>query len=209
MVIRTGILCVPELDAVATQAVRQLLHESVAGVVVVQESAATSQRNWIEDVLMRWCDEEELDLVLTIGGTLPAAGPSQREVVPEATLAVLDRLLPGLPEAMRAYAQEQTALALLDRSVAGIRSRTLVINLPAGATAARLFLEAVIDVIEPALAHVREALDTPGLGDELAEFDAGASATPLSGIGERAGRPKLDVEEFAAFLKRQSGEQEE
>ena len=87
MVIKTGILCIPAFDEDAVQGVRRLLALAAASIVVLQEHRVAMQRNIIEDVLRRWCDEEELDLVITIGGTRPAPGPSGREIVPEATLA--------------------------------------------------------------------------------------------------------------------------
>ena len=136
MVIKTGILCVPTYDDDAVTAVRRLLAGNAPGCVVLLDHTVTMQRHLVEEVLRRWADEDELDLIVTVGGTLPAPGPSGREIVPDATLAVAERLLPGLPETMRALAQEQAPLALLDRSVAAIRGRTLILNLPAGAAAA-------------------------------------------------------------------------
>ncbi len=115
MSVRVGILTVPEPDEQATQVVQQRLQQRIPDAFFLMDRHVASQRHLIEETLRRWCDEEELDLVITIGGTLPAPGPSRHEIVPEATLAVVERLLPGLPEAMRAHAQEQSELALLDR----------------------------------------------------------------------------------------------
>lgn len=203
--IRTGLLMIPELDETAAHSLRGLLRASCPSAVVIMESAAASRRNWIEAVLVRWCDEEELDLILTVGGTLPAAGPSAREIVPEATAAVVERPLPGVGEAMRAYAQERTLLALLDRGVAGLRGRTLILNLPAGASAALLFLEAVVDLIEPILQHVQDDPDAPTLAAALDEStghdtqdDDAESAPPSTG--------GLNADEFAAFLRRTRGD---
>ena len=83
--IRTGLLHVPQMDTAAGEAVSRTLIGSLRRVVIQQESYAASDRRWLEDTLGKWCDEDELDLLLTIGGTLPAPGPSGREVVPEAT----------------------------------------------------------------------------------------------------------------------------
>lgn len=201
--IRTGLLMIPESDEVASRTVRALLRASCPPAVVVMETAAASQRNWVEALLVRWCDEEELDLILTVGGTLPAAGPSAREIVPEATNAVLERQLPGLGEAMRAYAQEHTILALLDRGVAGIRGRTLILNLPAGAPAAGLFLEAVVDLIEPLLQHVQADPNAPALAAVLAED---AVPDTLDDAPEPPSPGGLNAEEFAAFLRRTRGD---
>ena len=162
------------------------------------------QRNLIEDVLRRWCDEEELDLVLTIGGTLPAPGPSGREIVPEATLAVGERVVPGLPEAMRAVAHEQTELALIDRSVAVIRGRTLILNLPAGARAATCFLGSVVGVIPALLAHLQEGEPVMSMEDELGEA-GGTEVAPAMDDLPPQGRKRLDPGEFEEFLRRQAG----
>lgn len=205
-VIRTGLLHIPSLDPAAGEALRRLLHDALPDAVVLQESYAASQRHWIEETLCRWCDEEELDLVLTLGGTLPAPGPSGREITPEATFAVVERLLPGLPEAMRAVAQEQTALALMDRGVAGIRGRSLILNLPAGAATAVCFLDAVIEVLPAILAHLRDDPAAPALADEWADQVADEADAPVP-----PGKPAhgLDPAEFAAFLQRRRKEDDE
>jgi hypothetical protein len=111
---------------------------------------------------------------------------------------------------MRAYACEESALALLDRGVAGIRGRTLIVNLPAGVAA--LFLKAVVDVIAPIVAHLREDIDAPLLTDALAptQLDAmpeevqPSAAPPPQDHERRSAGKKLDADEFAAFLRRQS-----
>ncbi len=205
--VRTGLLHIPEMDPAAGEAVRHLLRAALPGAVVLQERYAASQRHWIEETLRRWCDEEELDLVLTLGGTLPAPGPSSRDVTPEATSAVLERVLPGLPEAMRAFAQEETPLALLDRGVAGIRGRSLILNLPAGAGPALRFLEAVVEVLPAILAHLRDDPAAPTLAGAL---DAGGAASsgeePAASPGETKKVHGLDPGEFAAFLQRRRDE---
>ncbi len=201
--IKTGLLCVPSLDDEALAAVGSVLRARLPGCVVMLERSVGEQRYALEDILARWCDEEELDLVITLGGTLPAPGPSGREVVPEATLSVVERPLPGFAQAMRAHAQEQTPLALLDRGVAGIRGRTLVVNLPAGAAPGVLFLEAIVDLIPAVLAHLREDEAPPRMEDDLVlhyEDDPPDSPPP----GQTGGRG-LDAAEFAAFLRRERG----
>jgi molybdopterin biosynthesis enzyme MoaB len=211
-VIRTGLLHIPSLDRAAGAALRRVLHATLPAAVVLQESYAAGQRHWIEETLRRWCDEEELDLVLTVGGTLPAPGPSSREIVPEATLAVLERLLPGLPEAMRAYAQEETPLALLDRGVAGIRGRSVILNLPHGAGAAVRFLEAVVEVLPAILAHLRDDPAAPTLADALgnatqtADIDLIDEAEDAPDTPEKTPRRGLNAEEFAAYLQRRREE---
>lgn len=205
MVIKTGILCVPAYDENAVTAVRRLLVGSAPGCVVLLDHAVTMQRHLIEEVLRRWADEDELDLIVTLGGTMPAPGPSGREIVPDATLAVAERLLPGLPETMRALAQERAPLAILDRSVAAIRGRTLILNLPAGAAAATLFLESVVEVIATVVVWLQE--DQPDLrilpGDD-SEADSPVRENPIemSGVEPPRGKKELDAAEFAAFLSR-------
>jgi molybdenum cofactor synthesis domain-containing protein len=90
------------------------------------------------------------DLILTTGGT----GFSPRDVTPEATIAVCQRLTPGIPEAMRYASLRVTPRAMLSRAAAGIRGKTLIVNLPGSPKAARENLEAVL----PPLAHGLEML---------------------------------------------------
>ena len=216
-IIKCGLLCVPVYDEEAVDSVRRTLAALTPGVVVLADRYVASRRYQVEEALRRWCDEEELDLVLTVGGTLPAPGPGASEIVPEATLAVVERLLPGLPEAMRAYAQDETPLALIDRSVAGIRGRTAIVNLPAGARAATLFLEAIAEVLAPIVAHLHEDPTAPRLADvihdgasEAATKRSRPESTATSASFEpdaSSTRHKLDPEEFAEYLRRRrSGE---
>ncbi len=100
--------------------------------------------------LVAWSDDEKLDLILTTGGT----GFTPRDLTPEATLAVSERLAPGIPEAMRAAGLAKTPHAMLSRGVATLRSGTLIINLPGSPKGARESLEAVL----PALPHALEKL---------------------------------------------------
>lgn len=199
--IKTGLLCVPNLDDDALAAVGKTLRARVPGCVVMLERSVGGQRYALEDILTRWCDEEELDLVITLGGTLPAPGPSGREHVPAATMTVIERPLPGFSEAMRAAAQEETALALLDRGVTGIRGRTLLINLPGGSAPSVLFLVAVVDLIPAVLAYLREDADLPRMQDELVLHDEGGAPTFSRGA-DRGIKKGLDAAEFADFLRR-------
>lgn len=104
----------------------------------------------IEAALRALCDEHPVDLIVTTGGT----GFSPRDVTPEATLAVCQRLTPGIPEAMRYASMQITPRGMLSRAQAGIRGGTLIVNLPGSPKAARENLEAVL----PTLSHGLEML---------------------------------------------------
>ena len=104
----------------------------------------------IEEKLCQIADSGEIQLLVTTGGT----GFAPRDVTPEATLAVCDRLTPGIPEAMRYASMQVTNRAVLSRAQAGIRKGTLIINLPGSPKAAKENLEAVL----PAIGHGLEML---------------------------------------------------
>ncbi len=123
-----------------------------AGWEVEQTGIVSDDKGEVEAALRDWCDSEELDLILTSGGT----GFSPRDLAPEATLAVCDRLAPGLAEAMRAASLQITPHGMLSRAVAGIRGRTLIVNLPGSPRAARENLA----VIFPVLPHAIDLLQS-------------------------------------------------
>ena len=112
---------------------------------VVKYEVVPDESRVIADKLAGWADEGTVDLILTTGGT----GLSQRDVTPEATLSVVERVVPGLAEAMRIQTLTKTPLAMLSRAVAGVRGRCLIINLPGSPKAVRECLE----VILPAIPH--------------------------------------------------------
>lgn len=105
----------------------------------------------IAAVLRRWTDEEEFDLILTTGGT----GVSTRDVTPEATIRVVERTIPGFGERMRSKSLEKTPTAILSRAIAGVRKRSLIINLPGSPKGAVENLEAVWDAVAHAVAKIR------------------------------------------------------
>lgn len=104
------------------------------------------------DTLLEWADSGDFDIILTTGGT----GFSPRDNSPEATLRVIERETPGLTEAMRAASLLVTPHAMLSRARAGIRERTLIINLPGNPTGAVENLEVVLPVLEHAVALLSE-----------------------------------------------------
>jgi molybdenum cofactor synthesis domain-containing protein len=95
--------------------------------------------------LVDWVDTDRVDLILTTGGT----GLSPRDVTPEATARVLDWEIPGMAEAMRAASMQKTPHAMLSRAKAGVRRRSMIINLPGSPKGVRENLE----VVMPALGH--------------------------------------------------------
>jgi molybdenum cofactor synthesis domain-containing protein len=99
------------------------------------------EQEFLEQELKRLCDDLQVDLVLTTGGT----GFSQRDCMPEATLAVTERLVPGIPEALRQYSMTITKRGMLSRAAAGIRGKTLIVNLPGSPKAVREQLEYLMD----------------------------------------------------------------
>ncbi len=109
-------------------------------------------RQEIEALLRKLCDEDGCDLVLTTGGT----GPSQRDVTPEATKAVIERELPGFGEVMRMRSFDKVPTAILSRSTAGTRGRSLIVNLPGNPKAIGECLPLVMPAIREALKHLNE-----------------------------------------------------
>jgi len=105
----------------------------------------------IQERLRRWADEVGLDLIITTGGT----GVAPRDITPEATLAVVERLVPGIAEALRAQGMKATPHAMLSRGVAGLRGRSLIINLPGSPRAVREGLEVLQGVLPHALELLR------------------------------------------------------
>ncbi|MGD0842742.1 MAG: MogA/MoaB family molybdenum cofactor biosynthesis protein [Geobacteraceae bacterium] len=105
----------------------------------------------IAATLSEWSDSGRFDLILTTGGT----GVSPRDLTPDATVRVLDRLLPGFGEVMRMKSLEKTPHAIISRAVAGIRGKTLIINLPGSPKGAIENLEAVWPAIPHAVAKIQ------------------------------------------------------
>jgi len=104
----------------------------------------------IADRLSSWADEGIVDVILTTGGT----GLGPRDVTPEATLSIVDKVVPGFAEAMRIQTLSVTPMAMLSRAVAGIRGKCLIINLPGSPKAVRECLEVVL----PAIPHAVEII---------------------------------------------------
>ncbi|MFC2066043.1 molybdopterin adenylyltransferase [Chloroflexota bacterium] len=117
---------------------------------VVMYEIIPDEKEIIADKLAVWADSGNVDVVLTTGGT----GLSPRDVTPEATLSVIDKVVPGFAEIMRAKTFDTTPMAILSRATAGVRSRCLIINLPGSPKAVRECLEIVL----PAIPHAVEII---------------------------------------------------
>ncbi len=154
MAIRTAIITLSdkgsagEREDESGKIVREMIED--IGASAVHYEVLPDDKTRISETLTTLSDSGEIDLILTNGGT----GVAPRDVTPEATLAVIDRELPGMAEAMRAESLKKTPHAMISRAVAGIRKQTLIINLPGSPKAARENLA----VILPALHHTIEKI---------------------------------------------------
>ncbi len=140
----------------SAEVIREMV--SQIGGEVVAYDVVPDEKELLKKKLLEYADARGLDLVLTTGGT----GLSPRDVTPEATLEVIERQIPGIPEAMRLKGLDKTPHAMLSRAVAGSRGRTLIVNLPGSPQAVRENLEVVL----PAIPHAVEILQ--GRGGECA-----------------------------------------
>ena len=144
-----------EREDTSGPAVKAMLEK--AGFEVVYTNIVPDDMEQIKAELIRCADDKRIALVMTTGGT----GFSPRDVTPEATLAVVERETRGIPEAMRWASLQITPRGCLSRSAAGIRGKTLIVNLPGSEKAAKENLAAVID----AVGHGMEMLFSEGSSD--------------------------------------------
>lgn len=134
-----------EREDLSGPAIREILERE--GYQVVSMDILPDDREMLSGRMAEIADDGLADLILTTGGT----GFSPRDVMPEATEDVIDRRVPGIPEAIRAYSMTITKRAMLSRAAAGIRRKTLIINLPGSPKAVRESLEFIIDTLEHGL----------------------------------------------------------
>lgn len=153
--VRTAILTVNETGAAAetedhaAQAIRQVL---VKGPFVeVDYQVVPDEQALIRARLRVWSDTGDVDLVISCGGI----GMGLRGRTPEATAEVIERAVPGIPEAMRARAAQTDPHAVLTRGLAGVRRSTLIVNLPSGAAQAQASLLAVVESLPVAVEAIR------------------------------------------------------
>jgi len=119
---------------------------------VICQAVVPDDLTVLRETLLTWAGRGDLDIILTTGGT----GFAPRDVTPEATLAVIDRLAPGLAEAMRAASLQVTPHAMLSRAIAGMSGRVLIINLPGSPKAAVENFQVVFPVLPHAVELLRE-----------------------------------------------------
>jgi molybdenum cofactor synthesis domain-containing protein len=129
------------------------------GAQVVTAHIIPDEQEQIAALLTRLADSGEVDLILTTGGT----GPTPRDVTPEATRAVIEREMPGLSELLRWDGYRRTPFAVLSRGVAGIRGRTLIVNLPGSPKAVQEGMEVLAPLLPSAIALIKDETPLDGL----------------------------------------------
>ena len=135
-----------EREDTSAQVIRELMEEEIGGEIVDYRIVPDDQDE-ITAALIEMSEYFQADLILTTGGT----GLGPRDLTPEATQRVIDRPVPGLAEAMRMTAMQKTRAAMLSRGIAGIRGRTLIINLPGSPKGVQENLMAIMDQLPHAL----------------------------------------------------------
>jgi molybdopterin adenylyltransferase len=128
------------------------IREMAAGIgAVVFYEIVPDEKPQISKKLVEWADSGKVDVILTNGGS----GLTPRDVTPEATLAIIDKEVPGIAEVMRARSMQITPMAMLSRAVAGLRGQCLIINLPGSPKAVRECLEPVLPAIPHAVQMIK------------------------------------------------------
>lgn len=151
------------------------------GVATAVAEIIPDERELIADKLGKWADSGEYDLILTTGGT----GVSPRDVTPEATLTVVERVIPGFGEVMRARSLEKTPHAMISRAIAGIRGKCLIINLPGSPKGAVENLDFVWAAIPHAVAKIQgDPADCAGTPANTARRPTAVSFVAKSGTGK-------------------------
>lgn len=132
------------------RAIREILHTSLRTEWEEVYQIVPDNKTRIASVLRSMIDKKKCSLVITTGGT----GPAPRDVTPEATEAVCEKMLPGFGELMRAVSVKQVPTAILSRQSAGIRKRALIVNLPGKPKSIKVCLEAVFPAIPDCVALI-------------------------------------------------------
>ena len=121
------------------------------GAETVHYTIIPDEEKQIRELLVQLADKQDVELIITTGGT----GPAPRDVTPEATLQVIEREISGLVEILRMEGYKKTPLAVISRGVAGIRGRTLIINLPGNPKAVREGMEVLASILPHTLQMLR------------------------------------------------------
>jgi molybdenum cofactor biosynthesis protein MoaC len=156
--VRAGVLVLSDMASkgqrqeLSGNAIKERLE--AMGIAVMDCTILPDEQNLIEENLVRLCDKLGLDIVLTTGGT----GLGPRDVTPEATRNVIQRELPGVEEFLRSYGQERTRYAMLGRGVAGVRGKTVIVNLPGSVGG----VNDSLDILFPWLLHSLEMIKGGG-----------------------------------------------
>jgi molybdopterin adenylyltransferase len=132
-----------EYEDLSGPAIRDYWNKRLANQVAWTEKVIPDELDLLEETLISMCDDSDCSLICTTGGT----GPAQRDVIPEATIAVCEKILPGFGESMRKVSLQYVPTAILSRQMAGIRGNTLIINLPGKPKAIAECLDGVVDAI--------------------------------------------------------------
>lgn len=123
------------------------------GFVVLRYEVVPDEQLVLEERMRTWSDVDALDLIVTSGGT----GLTNRDVTPEATKAVIQWQIPGMAEAMRTQTLQHTPMAMISRSIVGVRGHTLIINLPGNPNAVRECIAVVLPVIPHAIELLQDS----------------------------------------------------
>ena len=162
MTMRAGILTVSDKGSrgeradTSGDAVREMLEGT--GAMIVRREIVPDERWRIAQVLREWADSAAFDVIITTGGT----GLAARDVTPEATSEIAEKIVPGIGEAVRAEGLRHTPKAMLSRGIAVVRGATLIVNLPGSEKGARESLAAVLEVLPHAVELLRGDTEHPG-----------------------------------------------
>ena len=150
-----------EREDLSGPVIKEILEKE--GYAVISMDILPDDQVMIAVKLQEIADSERAELILTTGGT----GFSERDITPEATEEVIERKVPGIPEAIRAYSMTITKRAMLSRGTAGIRGKTLIVNLPGSPKAVKECLEYIIDALGHGIEILKKEIQKQGLCSRL------------------------------------------